>query len=108
MYEQKEIVLMPFPYTDLTGKKSRPALIISNDKLNTTGDRLCVLITSKQSTDALRIHKKHQEKGTLPLTSFVKPYRIFTIDTKIIQKTLCSVSDEFYKQILQEIHNYIS
>ena len=34
MYEQKDIILIPFPYSDLTGSKKRPALIISNQKLN--------------------------------------------------------------------------
>ena len=34
MYEQKDIVLMPFPYTDLTSYKIRPALIISPVEYN--------------------------------------------------------------------------
>ena len=33
MFEQKDIVLVPFPYSDLTGAKLRPALIISNPTL---------------------------------------------------------------------------
>lgn len=106
-YEQKEVVLMPFPYTDLTGKKLRPALIISNDKLNRTDDRLCVLVTSKESEEGIRIHKKYQEDATLPLTSYVKPHRLFAIDKKIIKKSLCKVSDGFYEQILEEITSYI-
>ena len=30
MYEQRDIILIPFPYSDLTGAKLRPALILSN------------------------------------------------------------------------------
>lgn len=30
---QKEIVLLPYPFSDLEGKKVRPAVIVSNDKL---------------------------------------------------------------------------
>lgn len=30
MYDQRDIVLIPFPYSDLTGSKQRPALIVSN------------------------------------------------------------------------------
>ena len=31
---QKEIVLLPYPFSDLEGKKVRPAVILSNDKFN--------------------------------------------------------------------------
>ncbi len=37
MYDQREIVLIPFPYSDLTGAKQRPALIISNQLINKFG-----------------------------------------------------------------------
>jgi len=30
-YKQGEIVLVPFPYSDLSGSKRRPVLIVSND-----------------------------------------------------------------------------
>ena len=107
MYKQKDVVLMPFPYTDLTGKKLRPALIISNNKINATNDRLCVLITSNKAENALLIPKKHQREGALPLVSFIKPHRLFSINKNIIQKKLCKVSDELYKEVLQEIHAII-
>lgn len=31
IYKQGEIVLVPFPYSDLSGSKRRPVLIVSND-----------------------------------------------------------------------------
>jgi len=42
VYKQKDIVIIPFPYSDLTGSKQRPALIISNNKINKTQDRICI------------------------------------------------------------------
>jgi len=33
MYKQKEIVLVPFPYSDLSSSKKRPVLIVSNEDL---------------------------------------------------------------------------
>lgn len=107
MYEQKEIVLMPFPYTDLTSNKIRPALIISNSNLNKTEDRICCLVTSVQAKDGIEIAKKFINEGKLPFKSWVKPYRIFTINKKIIRKRLCIISDEFYDLVLQDINNYL-
>ena len=58
MYDQRDIVLVPFPYSDLTGSKQRPVLIISNNKINKTEDRICCLITTKPHKDDLPIEKK--------------------------------------------------
>ena len=107
MYEQKEIVLLPFPYSDLTGSKMRPALIISNDKLNSTRDRICCLITSNPSNNGILIKKEDFESGKLPFKSWIKPQRIFSIDEKIIRKKLCKVSNPFYEKIIYELNSYI-
>jgi len=45
MFEQGNVILIPFPYSDLTGSKKRPALIISNSNLKGE-DKICCLITS--------------------------------------------------------------
>lgn len=107
MYEQKEIVLLPFPYTDLSISKLRPALIISNKKLNNSEDRICCLVTSNSPKQGMFIEKNSFERGALPFKSWVKPQRIFTINSKIIQKGLCKINSEFYNKILGEINEYI-
>jgi mRNA interferase MazF len=33
-YNQGDIVLLPYPYTDLSNTKQRPAVIISKDSVN--------------------------------------------------------------------------
>ena len=105
MYDQREIVLIPFPYSDLTGSKLRPALIISNSKLNKTEDRLCCLITSNPSKEGLLILKNSFETGKLPFKSWVKPHRLFTIHKMIIQKKLCIINQDFYGNVIEKIFN---
>ena len=103
-YSQRDIVLMPFPYTDLTGAKKRPALIISNNSLKE--DYICCLITSNPSEDGLEIKKEHFESNPLPLKSWIKPHRIFTINKNIIQKKLCKIKSSLYQEILAKINSY--
>jgi len=101
VYEQKNIVLVPFPYTDLTQNKKRPALLLSN----VIGDDfLCCLITSKQANDGILLDDL---EGNLPLQSWVKPHRIFTVDKRIILKKLCSITPELHENIISKIHEYI-
>ncbi len=107
MYDQKDIVLMPFPYSDLTAAKLRPALIISNEKLNKTQDRVCCLITSNEPKDGELISQNCFQSGNLPFKSWVKPHRLFTINEKIIKKKLCIVTDKFHDKILKEINSFL-
>jgi len=107
MYEQREIVLIPFPYSDLTGSKQRPALIISNQKLNKTEDRICVLITSNKPNDGILIKSNVCSKGSLPFKSWVKPHRLFTIHKGIIKKRICVISNEFHDKIIHHVNDYV-
>jgi len=104
IYRQKDIVLVPFPYSDLTGAKRRPALIISNSKLNGE-DFVCCLITSKKQKE-FEIKKSFMVGGSLPFKSWAKPHRIFTIDKRVVVKKLGSIKNNFYKDIVNKISSY--
>lgn len=90
-FEQWEIVLVPFPFTDLSGAKKRPALIASNNRFNQAHDDLvCCLITSKIVPEpgcpmVLPGDLKH---GSLPFESKIKPYRLFTVEKMLVIKSL--------------------
>ena len=107
MFDQKDIVLIPFPYSDLTLSKKRPALIISNEKINKMQDRICCLVTTQAHKDDLLIAEDCFEEGTLPFKSFIKPHRIFTIHKGIIIKKFCTINDNFHNKIVERINNYI-
>lgn len=99
MYEQKDIILIPF--SDLTSNKVRPALIISNSTLK--NDKICMLITSKESNNGITI-KNSDLESTLHLQSYVKPHRIFTISEDRIIKKINSISEEFHQLLLKELN----
>lgn len=92
MYNQGEIILIPFPYSDLSGAKQRPALIISNQMVNTTEDRICCLVTSNPTPKGIKIEQSSFAEGNLPFDSWIKPHRVFTIHKSIIRKKLCALT----------------
>jgi len=89
-YNQRDIVLVPFPYSDLTAIKKRPVLIISNNDFNQKSeDVLVCVITSKNYKDAYSIDLSNDslEFGILPESSVIKTFKLFTISkNKIIKK----------------------
>jgi len=104
MFKQLDIVLMPFPFNDLTSKKVRPALILSNSNLKS--DKICLLITSKKSKNSFELTDDLLNKE-LPLQSYIKPHRIFTIDENRIIKKLSCGNLKLYEKLKNEINNLI-
>ena len=78
-----DVVVIPFPFTDLSGNKKRPAFVIADLQ----GDDVIVCqITSKSKSDpyAHPIGASDFISGGLPVDSFIRPNKIFTADKNII------------------------
>ncbi|MBI4152066.1 type II toxin-antitoxin system PemK/MazF family toxin [Candidatus Woesearchaeota archaeon] len=52
---QREIVLLPFPYSDLSGKKIRPVIVVSNDKFNSSSKDLIVCAITLNVPESLAL-----------------------------------------------------
>lgn len=46
-YKQRDLVLVKFPFTDLTGFKVRPAVIISNSIVHKSKDYIIMMVTTQ-------------------------------------------------------------
>lgn len=86
-----EIVVLPFPFSDLSSSKKRPAFVVS--PLNTNDIILCQ-ITSQDHKDSYSIKLENSDfiKGNLRKSSYIRPNRIFTADQNIIDYTIGSIS----------------
>ena len=109
-YKQREIVLVPFPYSDLTATKRRPVLIVSNDGYNRKfHDVVVCVITSNQFQDTYSVELKNEdlEIGVLPESSVVKTHKLFTIHQNKIIKKFSLVKSDYFKQITEKIKSLI-
>lgn len=98
MYSFGDIVLVPFPFTDLTSSKLRPALIVSKDGGH-RDDVIVCFITSNldQARDGTSLFLEKGTQTGLKVRSAVKLHRIATLKKSIIIGKLGSVE----KQVLQ-------
>lgn len=110
MYEQGEIVVVPFPFSDLSNIKQRPVLILSKDIANKTSDDVITCgITSnlKDAKYSVLIDNSDLKNGRIPAKSRIKIDKLFTLNKSIINKriakvnkiTLSKVKEEFSKLI---------
>jgi mRNA interferase MazF len=109
-YKQREIVLVPFPYSDLSSAKRRPVLIVSNDSYNQTfPDVLVCVITSNLRKDGYSVALENEdlETGILPESSVIKAHKLFTIHQDKIVKKFSLVKDECFEKVADKIKHLI-
>jgi mRNA interferase MazF len=109
-YRRGDIVLVPFPFTDLSSSKRRPALVVSPDAFNDQMQDVVLVAITSQVTDgsALTIEARDCVDGSLPKTSLVKPAKLFTIHSALILKRLCALRAEKLDAVLDEIRHFFS
>ncbi len=97
-YKVGDIVLVKFPFTDLSSSKKRPVLIIKDE--NVLNDIVCFQITSNdQQTNTLKIEDSHLLESNLTLESYVKYDKCFTLNTGIIDKKIAKVNETFLNSL---------
>lgn len=95
----KKIYKLPFPFTDLSGIKSRPALAITEpDKF---GDIEFVFITTKNARSLGETIEL--PNGLLPHDSKINIEKIYLLNQSIIEKELAQVDDDLFKKVLKLI-----
>lgn len=105
MIKRGDIILIKFPFTDLTSIKVRPALVVSSDQYNNaSNDAIFMLITSKISNSFMEdfiVDSNHPEFSATGL----KQPSLFKIDRIVIlSKTIAARKlGEAGPQIMNEI-----
>jgi mRNA interferase MazF len=98
MYEFGSIVLTRFPFTDLSGGKLRPALVVSRDN-SRRSDVVLAFITSKPHTagapDAITIQPS--AANGLKVPSVVRFDKLATLENQVIAGKLGDADAVFLK-----------
>jgi len=95
-YNKGDIVLVPFPFSDQTATKKRPAVIISSDRYNNTSSDIVIMAITSKTDKNLTIGEclinNWQDAGLLK-PSVLKP-AISTIEQTLVLKKLGRLSQK--------------
>jgi mRNA interferase MazF len=97
-----EVVVIPFPFSDLTQAKRRPALVIASLE----GDDLILCqITSQRVKDkyAIQISDSDFEAGSLKQPSNARPNRIFTADSNLVLYRIGNLKTGKVNEVIEEL-----
>ena len=101
-----DVIVFPFPFSDLSSVKKRPALVIS---VFEGDDLLLCQITSQIQPDiySIKINDSDFKAGSLNLPSFIRGNKLFTGDKSIIQYKIGTIKDKKLKEVVDFICNII-
>ena len=94
-----DVVIFPFPQTNLQIGKNRPALVL----VDLPGDDLILCqITSQLRFDGFSIALNSTDfaRGSLPLVSYLRPNRLFTVDRAVVSRVAAHVKDAKLQEVL--------
>jgi len=102
-YKFGDIVLIHFPFSDLSETKKRPALIIKDTK---DGDVIVNRITSQLKDTSEDIEIVNWKESGLLIVSTNRIHKIATINKKLIERKLGSLSKFDSDRISGEIKKF--
>jgi len=97
-----DVVVAPFPFTDLTGSKRRPALVVA---VLTGDDVILCQITSVARRDAYSIPLVAGDfaRGSLSQPSVIRPNRLFTADDGLIVRSVGTVTAVKLQEVIDRV-----
>ena len=86
-----QVILLPFPFSDLSGSKLRPALLVADAG---RGDWIACQITSNPYADTRAIELTNTDfaLGGLQRVSYIRPGKLFTASASLFAVTAGTVS----------------
>ena len=110
-FERGNVVLVAFPFTDLSSSKRRPALVISPDSFNRTNqDIVLAAITSQpgDDDDSIAVGDSDFANGRLPKPSRIKHTKIFTMHSSLVVKRVAVLNEDKMQEVLRAIRDFYS
>lgn len=97
-----DIVVVPFPFSDLTAAKHRPAMILA---VLPGSDLILCQITSKAKRDqfAVGLDNADLDFGSLNQPSNIRLNRLFTADDALVLKRVAHAGNEKIREVIEEV-----
>ena len=100
------VVLVRFPFSDLSDYKLRPAFVLASVG---RGDFLLCQITSKRYRDssAIPLSDADFKSGGLDRASFVRPEKLFTANESLIERSVGKIQVTYWRSIVESIEHLL-
>lgn len=108
MFERGKVILVPFPFTDLSSAKIRPAVIVSDPKY--CPDDISVVFVSSKTTKGqdptvhfMPVTAMHFQQTGFKTDSMIRCNKVATLDKRIVLGEIGSLHPNDQKKIDQKL-----
>jgi len=96
-----EVVIVPFPFSNLAGSKNRPALILID--LPGPDAVLAAITSSGNDPNAIMLEMNDFQTGKLDHRSFIHPTKLFTCQKNLIGSVAGKITQIKWKEVVSKI-----
>lgn len=110
MIQQRDIVLLSFPFSDLQSSKVRPVVVLTNDRYNKKyDDFVAVPLTTnlKPVRYGILITNNDLDAGRLIVDSKIRVDKILSINKKLVRLEIGKINRETYSKITKTLLDLI-
>ena len=96
------VVLVAFPFSDLSASKLRPAVVLASAGM---GDWILCQVTSNSYADpaAVRIENSDFASGSLHRVSFARPGKLFTANVTLLRAEVGRLNKDSLTRLLDAV-----
>jgi len=96
------VVLVRFPFSDLSQTKLRPAVVLANAG---RGDWILCQVTSKPWADsaAVVLEAADFQQGSLQVTSYARPGKLFTASGDLVESVVGVLQPESVREVIAAV-----
>jgi mRNA interferase MazF len=105
--KQGDIVLVSFPFADLSSQKVRPAVVLSNDVYNTHHNVLLAGIYGKTRPCSITLTNESLAYKKLNKQSYISLQNIFSIERTFVGETIDTLTPTARKNLLTQVKKYL-
>ncbi|MBS9403517.1 type II toxin-antitoxin system PemK/MazF family toxin [Halomonas sp. TRM85114] len=104
-FEAFDVVVVPFPFTDRSTTKRRPALVLSSSEIfsrPTVHAVLAMITSARNSTWPLDTEIQDLDAAGLPATSIVR-MKLFTLDERLIIRQAGRLEQDDRRRVIRAL-----
>lgn len=106
-FERGELLLIPFPFTDLSATKRRPVVALTAP--DHYGDFIGLAVTSRtHHAEVVAISIDDLVSGSLPAASWIRTDRVVTLNASLVTKSIARIAEPVVNVAVQQLCDYLN
>lgn len=101
-FDRGSVVMLPFPFSDLSKAKNRPVLALSTP--DAYGDFIALAMTSRaHHAHSLAVSPEDCLVAALPKPTWIRTDKVFSFNEALVVKVVGKLSDKLIQQALDKL-----